>query len=65
MFRAGNKVEIDFNIDEFEKAIQWFLDTIELIYKDTEFKTKSDDFFCSYLCSVNTHCSCSDKYIEG
>lgn len=80
MFRAGKTVEIDFNEDDYNKAVQWMLDTIRAIYADEKFcdKIKLDysakgkklrdykfaDFFCAWLCGVRFDCLRS-KLKEG
>lgn len=65
MFRVGNFEEEIFSLEELEKSKKWFIKIIETIYLDVTFKSKPDDFFCNWLCSVKHHCSCSDKYICG
>lgn len=72
MFRVGDTVEIDFNEDDLQEAIDWFSDTVASIYLDSEFEDKikteyaqigkdlrtfdKQDFFCNELCSVRSHC---------
>lgn len=64
LFRGGTKVEELFSEDRYKESILWITETIDEIYKDIEFKTNNSDFFCNYLCSMGTHCNCSDRYIE-
>ena len=63
MFRNNTIIEEPFNIEALEEAKKWCLDSIAKIYNDTEFATKSDDFFCNWLCSTRSNCICSDKYL--
>jgi len=63
MFRANEIIEEKFDITAYELAKEWAVDTIEKIYKDMDFKSSQDDFFCNWLCSCNAHCACSDKYM--
>lgn len=64
MFKVNEKIDVNFDYKEYEDAKKWFIETIKDIYNDIEFKTQSDDFFCNWLCSVNSFCKCSDKYIN-
>jgi len=56
MFRKNNIEEIPFNINDFEEAKKWALNTIELISKEKDFEAKVDDFFCSQLCNFRYEC---------
>lgn len=72
MFRAQDTVVEKFNERDYDKAIQWFLSTIEKIYHDKKFvdkiafeyknkkkklsEYKRNDYFCNELCGVRTHC---------
>lgn len=63
MFRANEVVEEKFDVNELENAKKWVENTIDDIYKDMEFKCIKNNFFCNWLCSVNSYCKCSDKYL--
>ncbi len=76
MFRAGELVEEIFNEDAYNAAADWFITTIQKIYKDAEYKDKIfleykakgkllkeykyPDFFCEFLCGVRNYCNRSE-----
>lgn len=72
MFREQEMVVIPFNLEDYKKAIQWVIDTIQNIYNDFDFwdkiklscekkgvniPYKNFDFFCNNLCSCRTSCN--------
>lgn len=64
MFRENEIIEEIFDIKAFEEAKKWALDTIQNIYDDVEFKVNKKEFFCNYICSVNSQCPCSSRYLN-
>lgn len=56
MFKSQNKVEIPFNMEDFEEAKQWARDTIQKIYDEVEFPCNVSQFFCDYICGVKEAC---------
>lgn len=62
MFRKGKLEWEDFNKEKLDAAKRWFVDTINAIYTDSEFKAKPDPFFCNNLCGTRHHCCFSDDY---
>lgn len=73
MFRAGEVITIPFDINDLQKAVQWFTDTVVAIYQEIEFKDKfdvcdnlsQDDFFCNELCGSREICEQSICFKEG
>lgn len=81
MFRAGQIIKANFNIDDYEKTKEWFIRTIKQIENDTKFYDKifleyqhknkdisdykNDDFFCCYLCGSRMFCERSKDYKEA
>lgn len=55
-FREGILDRDPFNIVTAQEDIDWFLRSIDDIYKARSFPAKPDRFFCDYLCSVREHC---------
>lgn len=58
----GEMVKESFKEEDCEKAQKWFVETIEMIYKDSAFKENPNDFFCDNLCGVREHCPNSSNY---
>ena len=66
MFRANQIIEEEFQLDKYEEAKIWAIDTIADIYNDAEFTCKDkSDYFCEHICSVNMHCPNSNKFLGG
>lgn len=64
MFRAGEFVTEEFQLEKLESAVKWFLENIEKIYSATSFDATPDAFFCDWLCSCRIYCACSNDYRE-
>lgn len=62
-FREGILDREPFNIVTAQEDIDWFLRSIDDIYKARNFPAKPDRFFCGYLCSVREHCEHSSQYV--
>lgn len=81
MFRAGKLVQCPFVKNDFDKAIEWFISSIQAIYNDEVFKDKiameyekknkplsdfkKNDYFCNHLCSVGKYCNRSSCGEKG
>ena len=65
MLRIGDWYKIKFNKEDFDKAVQWALDTLHDIYNETEWAAtcKENQFFCDFLCSQANFCKYCSKYI--
>ena len=77
MFRKGDIVREPFDLNEYNKALNWAKSTIDVLYEDKDFKDKivlsylakkkdikefkKDDFFCNALCSVRKSCPRAKK----
>lgn len=55
-FKESKIATIDFNIKEYENALNWFINTIHVIEKDKEFEPKIDFSYCSNLCDYRNCC---------
>lgn len=55
-FRTGVFIKEKFDIDKYEEAKQWALDSIEKIRNTEDFEPNRDFFSCFYICGVNDHC---------
>lgn len=56
MFRTGKMITIPFNVDDYKEAFDWMMQTIEKIYRDTEFLAVKDTYFCQNICSARNSC---------
>lgn len=52
----GYLTKLDFDMNEYESAEQWFLDTVAKIEEDEEFKPNEEYFFCHNLCNFRSSC---------
>ena len=56
-FKDGGKmVTIPFNQKEYEKAISWFKDTINVAAKEIEYSPTKEFFYCTQLCNFRNSC---------
>lgn len=51
MFRFGREVNIEFNLDDMNEAINWMKESIEEIKQCEEFPVTKDNFFGKELCN--------------
>ena len=61
-FKTNDFEKIPFNLNDFNKAVEWMHDTIESVRaaksnKEYVYTANMDDFFCKELCGVNHACS--------
>jgi hypothetical protein len=56
VFRTKKWIKIPFNIQDFNEAIQWALNTINLYKKEQLWLPKSDYYFCRNLCNYRNMC---------
>lgn len=63
-FREGILDREPFSEQVAQEDVDWFLRSIDNIYKAESFPAKPDRFFCNYLCSVREHCEHSESFIE-
>ena len=50
LFKDQNEIVIPWDKKEYENTIQWAVDTIHLIEKETEWRPNPDFYYCHYLC---------------
>lgn len=62
LIRGNTQDEEKFVQAEMDKAIEWFVTTVQNIYLDEDFTAHVDDFFCNELCSVRHHCNFSNDF---
>lgn len=53
MFRNQNWIKIPFDEKEYNDTLDWALDTIHKIEKETEWLPIVKDFYCRYLCNCS------------
>ena len=56
MFKDQKWIKIPFNLDEYQEAQQWALDTIHRIEKETEWLPNPEMWYCNYLCGQSGGC---------
>lgn len=61
LFREQKKVEIDFSLKEYNKAVKWMCETIEMIEKETIWEKKENYFFCKNICGTSS-CEYNGNY---
>lgn len=63
-FRNKDKrvVEIPFNEDDMNEAIQWAIDTVGQIRQEWEYEKNPDPFFCTELCGHRENCKWGQKW---
>ena len=55
MFKDQKWIEIPWVQEEYEEAIQWAKDTLELIENEKEWRPNPDYYYCNYLCGQRNH----------
>lgn len=63
-FREGILDREPFDTAAAQEDVDWFLSSIDSIYKAKRFPAIPDRFFCNYLCSVREHCEHSAAFAE-
>ena len=63
-FREGVLDREPFSEAAAQEDKDWFLRSIDNIYKARSFQAKPDRFFCDNLCSVREHCEHSVSFAE-
>lgn len=55
MFKDQKWIEVPWIQEEYDEAIQWAKDTLELIEKEKEWRPNPDYYYCHYLCGQRNH----------
>ena len=55
MFKDRRWIEVPWKQEEYNEAIQWTKDTLELIEKETEWAPNPDPYYCRYLCGQSNN----------
>ena len=58
MFRKNVAVDIPFNEDDFNEALNWAKDTVKEIRECWDFTPSCDEFFAQNLCNHREYCDC-------
>ena len=64
MFKEGNFIEEDFDIDAYNETMRWIVDTIETIIFETDWMVSPSSYFCRYVCSVFDSCPAKDAVLN-
>ena len=62
VFRCGEWIEEPFQIEKFEEAKQWVIDTINKIKNESAWLPLSDEYFCNHLCGMRKICEYKPRY---
>jgi ATP-dependent exoDNAse (exonuclease V) beta subunit len=60
-FKEQKIVVVEFDKEEYDAAMKWYIDKIHEIENDEDFVAKNDFFFCRNLCEFRDSC----EYIDG
>lgn len=65
MFRIQDWYKFEFNMDDFNKSINWVNTIINNIYNESKWlKGKDlDNFWCDFVCGTNCYCENSNKFM--
>lgn len=55
-FKSGVFIKEPFVEDDYNRALQWAMDEIEIIEEEDEFSPNIEYFFCRFLCDVSHEC---------
>lgn len=55
-FKDQKTARIEFNQQDYEKSLKWFVDVIKKIYKDCDFEANIEFFFCTHICNFRSSC---------
>ena len=58
---GGKKTVIQFDMDDYEKSLQWTKNIIEKIYEDEEFIAQQKYMLCNVLCDYRDICEYKDE----
>lgn len=62
MFRKKDEpVRIEFNMDDFNEAVQWAKDTVQIIRGAIDYPAQCEDFYASNLCNHREYCLLKPK----
>lgn len=64
MFKEGNFIEEDFDIEVYNETMRWIVDTIETIIFETDWMVSPSSYFCRYVCSVFDSCPAKDAVLN-
>lgn len=56
-FKSGVFIKEQFDMQKYEEAKQWAIESIEKISNAEDFEPNQDFFSCFYICGVSDHCS--------
>lgn len=64
MFRKNNPCEVNFNIEDFEEAIDWAKNTVKEIRECKDFFPTCEEFYANELCNHRRYCKNKLKKFE-
>lgn len=64
MFKEGTFIDEQFDLDEFNKTMQWIVETIESILFETDWMVSTSSYYCRFVCSVFDHCPAKDAVLN-
>lgn len=64
MFKEGTFIDEKFDLDEYNKTMQWIVDTIESILFEVDWMVSTSSYYCRFVCSVFDHCPAKDAVLN-
>ena len=64
LFRENDWVTEEFDQAQFDKTMQWVVDTIEAILFETDWKVSSSSYFCRFVCGVFPECPAREAVLN-
>lgn len=63
-FKDGGQIAvIPFRMDEYEKSIRWFVDTIKTAEQEILYEPSPEYFYCSVLCNYRSVCEYREEVV--
>ena len=56
VYRTGLQIKERFDMQEYEKTLQWAIDKADEIERNDDWSPNIDYFGCRYLCDVRNEC---------
>lgn len=64
MFKEGTFIDEKFDLDEYNKTIQWIVDTIESILFEVDWMVSTSSYYCRFVCGCLDYCPAKDAVLN-
>lgn len=64
MFKEGTLIDEQFDLDEFNKTMQWIVETIESILFETDWMVSTSSYYCRFVCGCFDYCPAKDAVLN-